>query len=86
LVTITRDPDMVDKLGTKWYKDRLGSQYADQRLAGATVWLIEELNGRQCFCLVYNNKVIHEDVTIEAMGIAIDQMKDKTQGVIHVNG
>lgn len=84
MIKIDRNPDMVDAFGTKWYKDKLGSQYANQRLAGATVWLIEELNGRRCFCLVYNNKVVYEAVTIKAMGIAIDQMKDKSQSIIHL--
>ena len=65
-------PNMVDKYGTKWYLDKAGSTYASARdshnisLEDATVWLIEELNGRFRMCLVIDKQVVYETTYIEA--------------------
>ncbi len=64
-------PNMVDKYGTKWYLDKSGSTYASSRdnynvtLGDATVWLIEELNGRFRMCLVIDKQVVYETTYIE---------------------
>jgi hypothetical protein len=75
-------PDMVDALGTKWWLDKIASDYASREdhrgiQLGAEVWLIEELNGARRFVLVNNQKVIYECVTLEEMGACIDRIKSK---------
>lgn len=74
-MTATIQPEMVDKFGTKWYLDKGGSTYAAATLGdGATVWLIEELNGAMRICLVIDQKVVFEAATVQEVGQEIDRI------------
>ena len=75
-------PNMIDKFGTKWYLDEAGSAYASSRDThgttlgdGATVWVIEELNGQLKMCLVINQKVMFEGFHVQQVGQAIDMLR-----------
>ena len=75
-------PDMVDKFGTKCYLDKPGSTYAsstDRHGAtlgdGATVWLLEELNGQFKMCLVIDRQVVFEGFHVQQIGHEIDRLR-----------
>lgn len=75
-------PDMVDKFGTKWYLDRPGSTYASAfgrsgtTLGdGATVWLLEEINGQFKMCLVIDQQVVFEGFSVQQIGHEIDRLR-----------
>ena len=75
-------PDMVDKFGTKWYLDKAGSTYASayDRTGtslgdGATVWLLEEINGQFKMCLVIDRQVVFEGFHVQQIGHEIDRLR-----------
>lgn len=77
MIKVMREPDMVDRFGTKWWQDKLGTESIQKVKPEASMWLIEELNGRQVFVLaapvldiptgVRVTKVLHEAVTIQEL-------------------
>lgn len=77
-----RTPEMVDKFGTKWYLDKEGSTYASARDQtgttlgdGATVWLLEELNGTFKIVLVIDNTVVFEGFSVQEVGNEITKLR-----------
>jgi hypothetical protein len=72
---------MVDNMGTKWWQDMKATAYVNNRLSDTSMWLIEELNGRQCFVLCRliqgKNRVLYESASIDDVGIWLEKYKEQ---------
>jgi hypothetical protein len=74
MIVVPRVPDIVDKFGTKWWKDAGATRYVQNKNALLSVWLVEELNGRQVFVLVSDLKdVLFESVSIDDISAFIER-------------
>ncbi len=76
-----KEPDFVNELGVKWWKDESITNYAQKEDIHGTVlnaicYFIEETNGHRTRVLVSKNKeIIEEDQTLDGMGSKIDMRK-----------
>jgi hypothetical protein len=76
-----REPDFINELGVKWWKDDSTTKYAQSpdtfgtRLE-AFCFLVEEANGYRTRLLVSKDReVLEEDTMLEGMGVKIDLRK-----------
>ncbi len=80
-IKITKEPDIIDQHGTKWWQDMKATEYVNNRLSETSIWLIEELNGRQCFVLCRviggRQRVLYESASIEDVGIWLEKYKEQ---------
>ena len=80
-IKISREPDIVDNFGTKWWKDIKGTKSVEDMLYDTSLWLIEEMDGRQCFVLCRmisgKNRVLHESDNLNQIKIWLDNYKDQ---------
>lgn len=80
-----KEPDFVNELGHKWWKDESTTKYATQKdsngtsLDDAAVWFVEMQNpngtAHHTRVLVMNGGVKHEDQSLEGMAVMIDTLK-----------
>ena len=75
---------MVDRFGTKWWYDKLASEYAAANMLDTSIWFIEEKSGRQLFVLVQYTgetptegtfKVLFEADTVQKIAHEIEHIK-----------
>lgn len=77
-----REPDFVNDLGTKWWRDEYITALAkkedrNQVSLNAVCFLVETKDGYRTRCLISEetNEIIEEDQSLEGMGIKIEVRK-----------
>lgn len=76
------EPDFINDEGVKWWKDEHSTRYATkpdmhETSLDMSVWLVENADGKRNRVIVDNQlkTVIHEDSTLEGIGVKIDMLK-----------
>lgn len=79
-----REPDYINELGVKWWKDQSATDYASV-LKDAVVWYLHYPNGRRTYALLIENKPVFESEAIADVGKEIDRRKfeEMKSGRIH---
>ena len=81
LDTFEREPDFVNELGVKWWKDHHTTNYAQKEDRNGTkldvvCFYIEEPTGRRTRVLISKaGEIIEEDQSLEGLAIKIDVRK-----------
>lgn len=76
-----REPDYVNKEGTKWWKDDQLTKYARRsgegriKLEKVTVCAAEFKNGKKCYVILDDGKIIFESIYSEAIAIRLDLIR-----------
>jgi len=81
MFSFDNEPDFVNDEGTKWWMNKLSTDYAtspdsnDIKLPDHAVWYVERLDGYRTMLLVHDDTIIKESQTLDGMGSAIDVIK-----------
>lgn len=78
-----REPDFVNNLGTKWWKDHESTHYAQKEnahgvaLPNIQAWIVETTDGVRSYVLVDTNiqGIVYTTQLLESLGIHIDMLK-----------
>lgn len=78
-----REPDFVNNIGTKWWKDRDSTNYAQKEnahgvaLPNIQAWIVETTDGVRSYVLVDTNiqGIVYTTQLLESLGIHIDMLK-----------
>ena len=76
-----KEPDFINDEGTKWWIDKVTTQYAQKedsqgtKLPNVHCFYIELKTGEKLYVLVENNEIIYETQSLEQVGIQIDILK-----------
>ena len=74
------EPDAVNEIGVKWWKDTSTTNYAQREdrfgtSLDAVCYAIDEVSGRRTRVLVANGKIIEDDPSLEGMACKIEVRK-----------
>lgn len=75
------EPDFVNEIGVKWWRDTYTTQYAQKKDSQGTsldavCYYVEEVSGKRTRLLVHRSgTILADDQSLEGIGIKIDILK-----------